>query len=254
MNPEHIRFLESWNSELLARAQQVRSLIGDRHWLTDGRHKETLLIDFINRRLHQQYGIGTGFVVTSGSSPSSSREIDILIHRRDSGTPWQTDTAITFIPPECFSAQIHVKSVARPAAVDDVLRSIHLTNTIVSPMLHGGIPWAGGYFFDEADYEYEKWTGFISKWYQRNREKLVPRETQNIVLCTLGGSMVFIRVESRARKIQIRVFKVGLLSTAIFIVDLNDALSGGIPYFATVASIISAKRFDHKRVELTGIK
>src|SRR4051794_17511886 len=45
--PNRQRYLVSLAEELYAQANRVRDLIGDAHWLSDGHHKEYLLIDLL---------------------------------------------------------------------------------------------------------------------------------------------------------------------------------------------------------------
>jgi len=40
MKPNVHSYLCSWSDELVSRANRVRMLIGDAHWLSDGHHKE----------------------------------------------------------------------------------------------------------------------------------------------------------------------------------------------------------------------
>lgn len=54
-----LEYLESWSNELIARASRVRQLIGSRHWLSDGHHKEMLVREFLKRYLPVTLEIGS---------------------------------------------------------------------------------------------------------------------------------------------------------------------------------------------------
>ena len=56
-----LSYLAISSQELEARAQRVRTLIGDAHWLSDGNHKEALLREFLRRYLPPE------LVITMGS-------------------------------------------------------------------------------------------------------------------------------------------------------------------------------------------
>ena len=51
-------FLKSWSAEIKSKANRVRDLIGDVHWLSDGNHKETLIRAFIRSYVPDVLSIG----------------------------------------------------------------------------------------------------------------------------------------------------------------------------------------------------
>ncbi|HHI87436.1 MAG TPA: hypothetical protein ENK03_00645, partial [Candidatus Cloacimonetes bacterium] len=57
-------FQKSITDELLIVKDRVRKLIGNAHWVTDGRHKESVLKDVIKRFLPKNISVGTGFVIS----------------------------------------------------------------------------------------------------------------------------------------------------------------------------------------------
>ena len=73
--------LESWSGELSARANRIRLLIGDAHWLSDGMHKEQILEDFIATRLPDGMGTGHGFLLDLRADLCSN-EIDLFVRNR----------------------------------------------------------------------------------------------------------------------------------------------------------------------------
>lgn len=62
-DPDFRSFHRSIVNEMDAMKNRVRHLIQDRHWLTDGEFKETILRSVIRRHLPDSMIIGRGFVV-----------------------------------------------------------------------------------------------------------------------------------------------------------------------------------------------
>src|SRR5688572_13924486 len=71
-------YLRSLAAELRSQRDRVRDLIGNSHWLSDGRHKEHLLAEVVRRHLPVTHQVGPGFVV-SPSHELCSTEQDILV-------------------------------------------------------------------------------------------------------------------------------------------------------------------------------
>jgi len=76
------KFHESIGNELDSLKNRVRNLIGDNHWLPEGRYKEAVLKNIIKRFLPDGYAIGTGFVINGEKDVTN--EIDIIIYDNSS--------------------------------------------------------------------------------------------------------------------------------------------------------------------------
>lgn len=76
---EGLDYFRSITLEFQALKDRVRHFIRDRHWLTDGEWKESVLRSVLRRHLPQNIGVGKGFVITK-DGPSS--QIDILLFDR----------------------------------------------------------------------------------------------------------------------------------------------------------------------------
>lgn len=73
-------YIKSLSRELEASANRVRDLIGDRHWLSDGHHKERLLAEALRRHIPRRYTVTTGFLLDQQNEEAiRSREQDIMI-------------------------------------------------------------------------------------------------------------------------------------------------------------------------------
>lgn len=102
--------------ELCAAKNRVRSLIGDKHWATDGEHRETVLRSVLERHLSENLRIGRGFVCfreieDQEDQKDTSYQIDILITKMEKPTLYK-EGDLVFVTPDCVSAIIEVKSSA----------------------------------------------------------------------------------------------------------------------------------------------
>src|SRR3712207_1006807 len=77
--PQRFRYLASISEELLSQANRVRDLIGDRHWFSDGHHKEQLLASVLRRHLPADIIVSRGFVIDAVDPGGCSKEQDILV-------------------------------------------------------------------------------------------------------------------------------------------------------------------------------
>jgi len=108
--PVQSSFLEYHKSianELNATKDRIRQLIGSRHWLTDGEHKEAVLRKILRNQLPELVRVGRGFVCFSNES---SHQIDILIIGRDKPTLFR-DEELILVTPDAVESIIEVKTV-----------------------------------------------------------------------------------------------------------------------------------------------
>jgi len=100
------KYYNSLNLELTALKDRVRNFIENKHWLTDGEWKESVLRTFLARNIPQDIQVGRGFIITpKGVSP----QIDILLY--SSGSPVLfRDGDLVFIQPNAVRGIIEVKT------------------------------------------------------------------------------------------------------------------------------------------------
>ena len=106
---DNSKYLESWSEELMARANRVRDLIGDRHWLTDGQHKEAIVREFLRRYLPCCLVIGSGFIKPLNGDLCST-EIDILVSNPTIHPAYFNEGGIQILPPSSVASYIEMKS------------------------------------------------------------------------------------------------------------------------------------------------
>ena len=115
------RYLQSWADELVSRADRVRLLIGDAHWLSDGHHKEYLLRDFLHRHLPCGLSIARGFVRPPDDSQPCSPENDILISDAARHAPFFNEGGLVITPPSSVVAFIEAKTMlGKPKLVEAI--------------------------------------------------------------------------------------------------------------------------------------
>lgn len=147
--------VRSWSNELSATCNRIRHLIGKDHWLSDGKHKEAILMGFLRKYALNGNLASCGFIVSNSLNDLSSGEIDILIADPSKDIPWLNESDILIVPPSSVKAHIHVKSKYTKKSLSEVFGSISKANKILSrngqdtSKLHA--IWSSGFFFHEAE-------------------------------------------------------------------------------------------------------
>lgn len=106
VQPDFVKYHQSIADELKATQNRVRNLIGDRHWQTDGEHKESILRTVLRARLPSSLLVGRGFICFR-EGPST--QIDILITDANKPTLFK-DGDLVIVTPDCVRAVIEVKT------------------------------------------------------------------------------------------------------------------------------------------------
>ena len=102
----YIDYQKSVACEFDAYKNRVRNIIGNSHWGEEGRHKETVLINYLKRVLPNNVSVGTGFVK---NGTQVSKQIDIIIY--DTTYPMLfSEGDFVIVIPESVLGIIEVKS------------------------------------------------------------------------------------------------------------------------------------------------
>lgn len=115
--------LRSWSKELEANCNRVRSLIGDAHWFLDGKHKELILAEFIEKNLPNGTTQRNGFVLDSLISGKVSGEIDILILSEERRMPIFDNGQFCICLLNDLLGWIHVKTTFSKQEALDLMES-----------------------------------------------------------------------------------------------------------------------------------
>lgn len=131
MNRSLHALLESWSKELSSRADRVRSLIGDAHWLSDGMHKESLVQEFVGARLPATLAAEHGFFLAL-SADECSPEIDLFVRDCAHSAPFLKEGSITICDPGSVIAYWEVKSDFKASALSDALTLVARTQNVIA--------------------------------------------------------------------------------------------------------------------------
>lgn len=145
------RFLLSISSELDSQSNRVRDLIGDKHWLSDGHHKEFLLLSLLRRHLPASTMASRGFVISPVVPTLCSTEQDILIIDTTYEAPLfqQGDLAICF--PRMVLAAISVKTRFTRREILDSIDGLNSVRNIARDAPDQRSVWCGAFFFGTDD-------------------------------------------------------------------------------------------------------
>lgn len=145
------KYLISLTDEILSSADRIRDLIGSKHWLTDGHHKEAILLSVLERHLPAGTKPTRGFVVTAFESDHCSTEQDILILNTLTEAPLfdQGNVAIAF-PHQVFGA-ISVKTTLDTETLKDAADGLQTIGEVPESKVGIDSRWYGLYFYNESE-------------------------------------------------------------------------------------------------------
>jgi hypothetical protein len=122
--------LESWSEEVSARANRVRSLIGDAHWLSDGVHKERLIQEFLVPRLPTALTAEHGFLLDLAND-ACSNEIDVFVRDTSRNAPLLNECGLSICHPRSVLAYWEVKSDFKASSLAAALQLILNTQGLI---------------------------------------------------------------------------------------------------------------------------
>ena len=220
---DSLSYLASWSAELTARADRVRHLIGDRHWLTDGHHKEVIVREFLSRYLPSQLVIGSGFIRTLDSD-NCSPEIDILISDNLSHPAFFNEGGIQILPPSSAVAYIEMKSTFTSESFAKAIKAISNTQACLNAEME---PWRSACFvsverthksfIDTVCTEVKK---LITELNCSNASEIM--HILPICISTFDTYIVFLKINSKNDAIVLNSFDFEKLSAPIAFSDLFE--------------------------------
>jgi hypothetical protein len=148
MIPNRGRYLASVSAELQAQATRVRDLIGDKHWLSDGHHKEYLVKHTLARHVPSGVTISRGFVTHPQRSDLVSREQDLVLVDTLAVAPVFDQGGLCVAFPHQVIGAIAVKTKLGNAELVDACDTLHSVRRIAAYAGVTASPWCGVLFFD----------------------------------------------------------------------------------------------------------
>ncbi|RYD85866.1 MAG: hypothetical protein EOP84_00995 [Verrucomicrobiaceae bacterium] len=121
-------YFESITQEMNALKNRVRHFIGERHWLSEGEWKESVLRAILRRHLPRTLAVGSGFVRTSNDV---STQIDIIIYDTDKPILFQ-DGDFVIVTPDLVRAIIEVKTTAHRNQLPAQLLKLSAAHALIS--------------------------------------------------------------------------------------------------------------------------
>jgi hypothetical protein len=229
MKPDFGAYLESWTNELYSRADRVRQLIGDAHWLSDGHHKEGIIREFLARHLPPNLNIHRGFVRTVGGSQQCSPENDILISDFSAHPPYFFEGDLQIVPPSSVVAHLEIKTAFGKTAIKDALLNVVQTRRILRLAAKFEKTWSGIYFFQNdraTDSFHETVETAIKEIFNESGGfefdsqfiEMLPKCITNV-----SGSITFIHA-GELNEIKLRTFKLGRSSLPCSFFDLMGSV------------------------------
>ena len=169
-NQRMTEFLSSLSLELSARADAVRQLIGAKHWLTDGHHKEQILQGVIERHCPSSVRVGKGFVINPGSPDSCSKEQDIILFDSRAEAPFLETGDLVVVSAQSTIACVSVKSSLGTSELRSSIEGLNSVRKVLAttPKGSSGI-WCGAFFFKGP--ERQKPKDWINKHIKRELSK-----------------------------------------------------------------------------------
>ena len=234
MERKTLACLESWSDELLSRANRVRQLIGDAHWLSDGHHKEALFRTFLLRHLPSNFNITRGFICPAESTLSVSPEIDILVTDSSKELPWFSEADLTIAPPASVCAHIHVKTEFNTPEIVSILESCALSARSAEESTGSRESWSGALFFAQTNIKSDqdlrdKLANALAS-FSNGTSRLAKPSIKHIPHCLtiVGGPMILLEATTanhgKVPMVKAKAYNCGNLSSAIFLSHLYDSL------------------------------
>ena len=241
MTESYREFLDSWATEIESRAQRVRTLIGNRHWASDGHHKEFLIREFLARYLPSSFRVGHGFIRTHLPSSECSPEIDVLVTSPATHPLFFDEGGLQISPVQSLRAAIEVKSTFGSTELTQTLQRIARIRNLVHTERPSKDVWLGAVFYSaESTIRADSVISMIEKCYRNiySADNALLRLPTSAIhqralpvptcICLSGEFVAFFRtVHDSTTTIQVDVFATKSLSFALAAIDLVSSVTEG---------------------------
>lgn len=235
--PDPSAYLASWAQELESRAQRVRNLIGDAHWVSDGAHKEALLREFLRRYLNSGLAISNGFVRSPSAEDNCSPEVDILVVDPSAHPPFFAEGELQIVPPSSVVAHIEVKTKFEKSTLDSALANIYETQLVIGKSANASRVWRCICFYSMPQSRTpESAIATIEESIRLLFKDAPPFTTDDVrwnflptCIATISSYLVFLKPDAN-NSMQLRLFELESLSLACALADLFSSVrrwSGG---------------------------
>ena len=239
MTESYRAFLESWAAELDSRSNRVRTLIGDRHWASDGLHKEFLIREFFGRYLPSPIRVGHGFIRSSTSDSICSPEIDVLITHPTMHPLFFDEGGLQIAPTKSVLAAIEVKTTLNSKELNQALVRISNIRSLIGKEQPSKDTWLGAIFYQSTrnrsiDSTMNLIESSVKKLCEKisypgtNTERTIHRTFMPLptCICLSRQFVAFFRTSQQPfGTCQVDIFESGELSFALAAIDLLSAVT-----------------------------
>lgn len=146
-------YFQSLTDEVMTKAARVRQLIGGRHWLTDGTHKEAIVSDTLRGFTLERLNVTKGFILGDVASASCSTEQDILLLDKAHDAPLYSVDGVSIALGRSAVAAISVKSEMTRKSLHSALSGLQSAHDAASKDANEGIATAAIFFGVSKDWE-----------------------------------------------------------------------------------------------------
>ena len=129
----------SHTAELMSKFHRLDRLLGEKHWVSVGSYKESILRNHLRRLVPQSFGVDSGFTISylkNEEEPEKrlSKQIDILIWDSTNHTALFKDEGFVVIPAHACRAAIEVKGMLRHEELREGIANLDAAVKSVSSM------------------------------------------------------------------------------------------------------------------------
>lgn len=129
---EELRVLSSSKTaELSSKCNRLNDLIGEKHWLSVGSYKESILRNQLRESIPSNFTVGTGFTLSYQKEPPAgkpvkkiSKQVDILVWESARHAPLFRDGEFSIIPAHACRAAVEVKGNLTNKALKEGLENL----------------------------------------------------------------------------------------------------------------------------------
>jgi hypothetical protein len=133
--PNYIEYRKSISLELMSIKDRVRNFVS--HWSEDGRYKEVILKNVLEKHLPKTVSVGTGFVV--GDDTVVSSQIDIIIYSNDYPPLFHMGDFVIVVK-ECVLGIIEVKSkIENGCKFREMIQKAHENGELIGAHIFNGV-------------------------------------------------------------------------------------------------------------------
>ncbi len=264
VTPDFPRYLQTWSEELTSRANRVRLLIGDAHWLSDGHHKEYLIREFLGRHLPPTLSFDRGFVRPPDESVRCSPEVDVLISDSLLHAPFFNEGGLSIVAPSACVGHLEVKTTFGKDTLKDAIETQMKTQGIIGSYTGSAVKvWRGIAFFSIPSSRTLKSTAatLVDALNECIQGVNGDVDVAHLPKCiaVFDSFIFFLGQSATSGYCQIRGFDLGAVSMAAMFCDLFSHLRveffGGRPTQAeldTVLQSLQPPSFSSQDIKLTG--